>query len=64
MRFLLTSHHAPPHIGGVENLVLAEAIALLEAGHDVTWITSDGTGAGQQPPDHPRLRIERSSAGH
>ncbi|MCU0862859.1 MAG: glycosyltransferase family 4 protein [Planctomycetes bacterium] len=64
MRFLLTSHHAPPHIGGVENLVLAEAIALLEAGHDVTWITSDGTGAGQQPPDHPRLRIERIPAWH
>ena len=36
MRVLLISHVAPPHIGGVENLVRMEAQALCEAGHEVT----------------------------
>ena len=64
MRVLLVSHHAPPHIGGVENLVVAEANALLAEGHDVVWITSDGAGAGQAVPDHARLRVLRVRAWH
>ncbi len=64
MRVLLVSHCAPPHIGGVEQLVASEAQALLAAGHDVVWVTSDGTGGGQSPPTHDRLRIERVRAWH
>src|SRR5688572_6917787 len=64
MRVLLVSHVAPPHIGGVENLVLAEALALVAAGHDVAWITSDAGGAGQQVPRHERLRVVRVRAWH
>ena len=40
MRVLLVSHHAPPHVGGVETLVDLEARALADAGHDVVWATS------------------------
>lgn len=64
MRVLLVSHHAPPHIGGVETLVQMQAEALLDAGHDVTWVTSDGGGAGAPPPAHPRLRVLRVRAWH
>jgi glycosyltransferase involved in cell wall biosynthesis len=64
MRVLLVSHHAPPHIGGVENLVLAEAEAFVEAGHEVAWITSDGGGAGRVLGDRQGLRIVRVPACH
>jgi glycosyltransferase involved in cell wall biosynthesis len=64
MRVLLVSHVAPPHIGGVENLVLAEARALAGAGHDVVWLTSDAGGAGQQVAEHTRLRTVRVRAWH
>jgi D-inositol-3-phosphate glycosyltransferase len=55
MHVLLVSHQAPPHIGGVENLVLMEAQAFLAEGHTVTWITSDGSGAGK--PIEPRAGL-------
>lgn len=64
MRVLLVSHHAPPHVGGVENLVLAEAEAFVEAGHEVVWITSDGRGAGRVVGDGPRLRLVRVPSCH
>lgn len=64
MRVLLVSHVAPPHIGGVEQAVWAEAQQLLEAGHEVAWVTSDGGGAGERPWTHPRLRIVRIEAWH
>ena len=64
MHVLLVSHHAPPHIGGLENLVELEARTLLDAGHEVTWITSDLQGQGRQPPSHPRLRMIRIAACH
>ena len=64
MHVLLTSHHAPPHIGGVENVVLAEARALVAAGHRVTWITSDGRGAGEVPATDEQLSIVRVRACH
>lgn len=64
MRVLLVSHHAPPHIGGVETLVQMQAEALLDAGHEVVWVASDGDGAGALPPPHPRLRVVRVRAWH
>lgn len=64
MRFLLVSHVAPPHIGGVENLVLAEAMALVAAGHQVVWITSDAGGDGELPQPPANLRIVRVRAWH
>lgn len=64
MRILLVSHVAPPHIGGVENLVLMEAEGLAEAGHEVTWLTSDAGGAGGEVPANARLRVVRVAAWH
>lgn len=64
VHFLLVSHHAGPHIGGVENLVRQQAEALLAAGHRVTWITSDGTGAGEAPTPHERFELIRVAACH
>jgi glycosyltransferase involved in cell wall biosynthesis len=64
MRVLLVSHHAPPHIGGVENLVRMEAEGLVAAGHEVVWVTSDGGGAGDEVPPHERLRVVRVRALH
>jgi glycosyltransferase involved in cell wall biosynthesis len=64
MRVLLVSHHAPPHLGGVEQLVRLEAEALVAAGHAVHWSTSDGSGAGAPVPEREGLRIERLRASH
>jgi phosphatidylinositol alpha-1,6-mannosyltransferase len=64
MYVLLVTHHAPPHIGGVEQLVAGEARSLLDAGHHVVWVTSDGGGEGQSPGPHPRLRLVRVPAWH
>jgi len=41
MCVLLVSQHAPPQIGGVETIVLMEAKAFRDAGHEVAWITGD-----------------------
>ena len=64
MHVLLVSHQAPPHIGGVENLVLMEAQAFLAAGHTVTWITSDGSGAGRAIEPQPGLTVLRVKSWH
>ena len=64
MRVLLVSHHAPPHIGGVENLVAMEAEALLARGDEVVWVTSDGDGKGHAPASHPKLSLLRVPAWH
>jgi len=64
MRVLLVSHVAPPHIGGVENLVRMEAQALCAAGNDVAWLTSDADGDGEELPAHERLRVIRVPAWH
>ena len=37
---------------------------MLAAGHEVVWVTSDGTGSGQPPPTHPRFRLLRVRAWH
>jgi glycosyltransferase involved in cell wall biosynthesis len=64
MRVLLVSHHAPPHIGGVESMVLMEAEAFRSAGHEVVWITSDGTGHGQTPRPGDGIELRRVRACH
>ena len=64
MRVLLVSHHAPPHIGGVENLVRMEADALLAGGHEVVWITSRSGGGGEPVAAHERLSLVRVPALH
>jgi glycosyltransferase involved in cell wall biosynthesis len=64
MRILLVTHQAPPHIGGVEQAVLTEAEGLLQAGHEVVWVTSNGRGSGQQVPTHSRLRLVKVGALH
>lgn len=51
MRVLLVSHHAPPHVGGLENLVALEARALNEAGHRVEWLTTRPHPATSPAPD-------------
>ena len=64
MRVLLVSHVAPPHIGGVENLVRMQAQALCDAGHEVVWLTSDATGDGDATLETERLRMVRVPAWH
>jgi D-inositol-3-phosphate glycosyltransferase len=64
MHVLLVSHQAPPHIGGVENLVMMEAQAFLAAGHTVTWVTSDSGGAGRPIPEIESLTVVRAWAWH
>lgn len=64
MHVLLVSHHAPSHIGGIENLVLMEAGAFLAAGHTVTWISSNGTGAGCAIELQEGLTVRRVWAWH
>lgn len=64
MRVLLVTHHAPPHLGGVEQVVRLEAEALVDAGHEVVWITSDGEGDGEPVPPCAGLTIHRVRAWH
>lgn len=64
MRVLIVSHHALPHVGGLEVLVDYEIRALVEAGHEVTLITSNGTGAAQTPAYPESVRIIRVPAWH
>ena len=56
-RTLIVSHLAYPHVGGVEGLVDLEIRALTDAGHEVTLLTSDGTGAGQASSPARILRV-------
>jgi glycosyltransferase involved in cell wall biosynthesis len=64
MRVLVVSHYALPHVGGVENLVDLEIRGLAAAGHDVTLVTSDGTGAGHTPVYPPNVTTIRVPASH
>jgi glycosyltransferase involved in cell wall biosynthesis len=53
LRILLVCHYYPPHVGGIETVVQAEAERLVARGHEVTVLTSGtpGTvreGAGAQ----------------
>lgn len=64
MTVLVVSHLALPHVGGVENLVDLEIRALLQTGHSVVLVTSDGTGRGENPEYGPMVRIIRVPAWH
>lgn len=44
MRVLIVSHHALPHVGGVETMVDLEVRGLVKAGHSVVQVTSDAGG--------------------
>jgi glycosyltransferase involved in cell wall biosynthesis len=61
---LLVSHHALPHVGGVEVLVDMEARELARQGHHVTHVTSDASGAGRSVPYPPNVRLVRVRAWH
>jgi glycosyltransferase involved in cell wall biosynthesis len=38
----MVCHFYPPHVGGIENVVHDEAVRLVELGHEVVVLTSDG----------------------
>lgn len=64
MRFLIVSHYVLPHIGGVEHLVDMEARALVQAGHEVRIVASDGSGAGETPAYDNHVQVVRVAAWH
>jgi glycosyltransferase involved in cell wall biosynthesis len=64
MRVLIVCHHAPPHIGGLENLVDLEVRALARRGHEVVVVTSNLGGAGAQPDYPDNVRVVRVGAWH
>ncbi len=64
MNTLVVSHLALPHVGGVENLVDLEIRALVNAGHSVTLVTSDGTGHGSEPSYPSSAKVIRVRAWH
>lgn len=64
MQALIVSHHALPHVGGVEVLVDKEIRALVAAGHGVVLVTSNGVGSAQTPVYPATVRVLRMPAGH
>lgn len=64
MHVLLVSHHAPPHVGGVEALVELEARALVDAGHTLTWVTSNTPTNPSPAPIAPGINVIRVPAWH
>ena len=64
MRVLIVCHHAPPHIGGLENLVDLEVRALARRGHSVAVVTSNLGGAGTEPNYPDNVRVVRLRAWH
>jgi D-inositol-3-phosphate glycosyltransferase len=50
LRVLMVCHYYPPHVGGIENVVQAEAVRLAALGHEVTVLTSgERTGVADEP---------------
>lgn len=64
MKVLLVTHHAPPHVGGVQALVDCEARALAEAGHDVVWLAARASGAGEVSEYPAGVKMVRVPAWH
>ncbi len=64
LRVLLVSHLALPHVGGVENLLDLEIRGLVEAGHQVTLLISDGGGDGRDPCYPNQVRTIHIPAWH
>ncbi|QGJ71663.1 GDP-mannose-dependent monoacylated alpha-(1-6)-phosphatidylinositol monomannoside mannosyltransferase [Planctomycetales bacterium 10988] len=65
MRILFVTHHALPHIGGIERLAQMEVDALLRRGHEVVWVTSAlSSKDSTEGLDHPGLTLHRVPAWH
>jgi D-inositol-3-phosphate glycosyltransferase len=60
---LLVSHYFPPHIGGIENVVGAEAAGLAEMGHNVTIVTT-GVRADRRATKDGQLNVRYLRACH
>lgn len=58
-RVLLVSHYFPPHVGGIENVVQAEAAGLATNGNDVTVMTTavEGPTGVQRLDGYSVLRL-------
>jgi len=60
-RVLLVSHYFPPHVGGIENVVQAEASHLSRLGYDVTVLTtavSSDPGMSRLPEGYSVVRVK------
>ncbi|MER3414909.1 MAG: hypothetical protein C4297_01675 [Gemmataceae bacterium] len=64
MRVLIVSHHAFPHVGGLEALVDLEVRTLVHLGHTIVHVTSDLGGAGHVPHYGAGVRQIRVPAWH
>jgi glycosyltransferase involved in cell wall biosynthesis len=63
-RVVIVSHHALPHVGGVEVLVDKEMRALISEGCAVTHITSDLMGSADRPVYPGEATVVRVPAWH
>jgi len=63
-RVVIVSHHALPHVGGVEVLVDQEIRALVSEGRTVTHVTSDLMGSAETPTYPADVRVVRVPAWH
>ena len=63
-RVVIVSHHALPHVGGVEVLVDQEIRALISEGRAVTHITSDLLGSAEVPAYPTSVSVVRVPAWH
>lgn len=63
-KVLVVTHHALPHVGGLENAVDLEIRGLAAAGHEVVLLTSDMLGAGRTPAYPANVTVERVPAFH
>lgn len=64
MKIVVVSHHALPHVGGLEVLIDMEVAALAARGHAVVLITSDLGGNGRTPQYPDSVRVVRVPAWH
>ena len=56
-RILLVCHYYAPHVGGIENVVQAEAERLAARGHEVTVLTSSDRGGVSREGDVRVVRV-------
>ena len=52
-RICLVTHYMPPHRGGVERVAQQLSEWYSRAGHDVTWVATDGGGGSPSERDGP-----------
>jgi glycosyltransferase involved in cell wall biosynthesis len=64
MRVLVVSAYAPPHVGGIQNLVDQEVRTLSAHGHEVVLVTSDAGSLRNVPVYSPGVHVERVRAWH